>query len=67
MMSATQIIAELQALPDTERSKVVKWLLNNDDDAFFAWADEQPIDRTMTEEEILSLPRMVPPDARSAR
>jgi len=66
-MSAADIIAELQALPETERSKVVTWLLENDDDAFFSWADAQPVDRTMTAEEILALPRMIPPDARPAR
>lgn len=65
-MSASQIIEELQALSDTERFKVVTWLLEHDDDSFFAWADTQPIDRKMTEEEILALPRLRPRDERPA-
>lgn len=65
-MSAIEIIEEIKKLPEAERGEVAKWILD-DDDAFFAWADAQPIDRTMTEEEILALPRMIPPHARPAR
>ena len=59
-MSTAQIINELEKLPDTERTEVLDWLIEHDDEAFFAWADKQAIDRTMTEEEILSLPRLRP-------
>lgn len=66
-MSAAQIINELKTLGESERAEVVKWILDNDDEAFFAWADAQPIDRTMTEEEILALPRVIPQDPRPSR
>ena len=66
-MSAAQIINELKTLPESERAEVVKWIFNNDDEAFFAWADSLPRKVEMTEEEILALPRMIRPDARPAR
>ncbi len=66
-MSAAQIINELKALPESERAEVVKWILDNDDDSFFAWADSLPRNVEMTEEDILALPRMIPPDARPPR
>lgn len=59
-MSAQQIIDQIKALPHDEKGKVVSWLMEQDDDAFFAWADSLPIDRTMSEEEILALPRLRP-------
>ena len=65
-MSATEIIAAIKKLPESERAEVAKWMFD-DDESFFAWADAQPIDRTMTEEEILALPRIVPKNARPAR
>ena len=46
-MSATEIIAEIKKLPESERAEVAKWMFD-DDESFFAWADAQPIDRTMT-------------------
>lgn len=55
-MSATQIIEEIKKLPESERAEVAKWIFD-DDESFFAWADAQPIDQTMTEEEILALSR----------
>lgn len=66
-MSAEQIIDEIKALPQDEKGKVVSWLMDQDDDAFFAWADSLPLNVELTEEEILALPRMIPPDARPAR
>lgn len=65
-MSATEIIEEIKKLPESERVAVVKWIFD-DDDSFFAWADSLPREVEMTEEEILALPRMIPPDARPPR
>ena len=61
-MSAAEIIAQFKRLPPAEKGKVFKALLSDSDgdDAFFAWADSLPIDRTMTEDEILALPRERP-------
>lgn len=65
-MSANEIIEEIKKLPEAERVEVVKWVFD-DDDGFFAWADSLPRKVEMTEEEILALPRMIPPHARPAR
>lgn len=65
-MSATEIIAEIKKLPESERAEVAKWIFD-DDESFFAWADSLPHEVEMTEEEILALPRMVPKNARPAR
>ena len=65
-MSATEIIAEIKKLPESERAEVAKWIFD-DDESFFAWADSLPRKVEMTEEEILALPRMVPENARPAR
>ena len=65
-MSATDIIAEIKKLPESERAEVAKWIFD-DDESFFAWADSLPCKVEMTEEEILALPRMVPKNARPAR
>lgn len=65
-MSATEIIAEIKKLPESERAEVAKWIFD-DDESFFAWADSLPRKVEMTEEEILALPRMVPKNARPAR
>ena len=66
-MSAAQVIEELKQMPASDRAQVVNWLIDQDDDAFFAWADGLPLKVEMTEEEVLALPRMIPPDARPAR
>ena len=65
-MSAAQMIEELKRMPEDEQAQVVSWVMENDD-AFFAWADSLPPKVEMTEEEILALPRMIPPDARPPR
>lgn len=65
-MSASEIIAEIKKLPETERAEVANWIFT-EEESFFAWADAQPIDRTMTEDEILALPRMIPPGAHPPR
>ena len=61
-MSAQQIIDELKSLPRDEKGKVFEWMWSDadSDDAFFAWADALPVDRTMSEDEILALPRLRP-------
>lgn len=59
-MSAAQVIEELKQLPADDRAQVFSWLMEQDDDAFFAWADSLPINRTMSEDEILALPRLRP-------
>jgi len=61
-MSARQIIEEIKALPRDEKGAVFAWMLSDadSDEAFFAWADSLPIDRTMSEEDILALPRLRP-------
>ncbi len=66
-MSADQVIEELKQMPADDRAQVVNWLIDQDDNAFFAWADNLPRNVAMTEEEILALPRLIPPDARPAR
>ena len=66
-MSAAQVIEEIKQLPAGDRAQVVSWLMEQDDEAFFAWADSLPRKVEMTEDEILALPRMIPPDARPAR
>ena len=65
-MSATEIIAEIKKLPESERAEVAKWIFD-DDESFFAWADSLPQKVEMTEEEILALPRLAPKNARPAR
>ena len=65
-MSAKEIIEGIKKLPESERAEVAKWIFD-DDETFFAWADSLPRKVEMTEEEILSLPRMVPKNARPAR
>lgn len=62
-MSATEVIEELKQMPADDRARVVDWLVEQDDDAFFAWADSLPLNVEMTEEKILALPRMIPADA----
>ena len=66
-MSAQQVIEEIKQLPAEDRAKVVGWLMEEADDDFFKWADSLPLNVEMTEEEILELPRMTPPDARPPR
>lgn len=66
-MSAQQVIEEIKRLPAEDRAQVVGWLMEEADDAFFEWADSLPRNVEMTEEEILELPRMIPPDARPPR
>ena len=61
-MSAEKIIEEIKTLPPDEKGKVFNWMLSDAeaDEAFFEWADSLPIDRTMSEEDILALPRLRP-------
>lgn len=58
-MSAKQLIEELKRMPEDEQAQVVNWVMENDE-AFFVWADSLPINRTMSEDEILALPRLRP-------
>lgn len=61
-MSAQKIIDEIKTLPRDEKGKVLQWMLSDadTDEAFFEWADSLPIDRTMSEDDILALPRLRP-------
>ena len=68
-MSATDVIEEIKALPREEKGRLWAWLATefDDIDAFFAWCDSVPKRVEMTEEEILALPRMIPPSDRLVR
>lgn len=56
-MTATEIIAEIKKLPETERDKVLTWMFEASDEEVFDFFDRMPRKCTMSEEEILALPR----------
>jgi hypothetical protein len=63
-MTATQVIEEIQRLPDTQVRRVYRYLFSTERelDRVLAAFDRLPRKKRLTEEEILSLPR-----ARSSR
>ncbi|MDQ3623270.1 MAG: hypothetical protein M3463_12385 [Verrucomicrobiota bacterium] len=56
-MSAAEIIQEIKRLPDEERDQLIDWFLKAHDDEVFSHFDRMPRKCTLTEEEILALPR----------
>ena len=62
VVSATDVIKELEELPSQEREKVLRWLQQQGLKDLWRRANEVMDDApSLTEEEILKLPRVRPP------